>query len=90
MSRMDPEDARQGQKGTPVLRILIAALVLCVVGGIGMAIYGRMMPDQTLPKAGEGGGLGAPSTTSATPTTQGNDTVAPKPSGPSGSGDAPN
>ncbi|MBE7186226.1 MAG: hypothetical protein INR68_17670 [Methylobacterium mesophilicum] len=89
MSRMDPQDARQGRTGTPVLRILIAALVLCVIGGIGMALYGWAMPDQTLPKADQGAGLGAPSSTT-TPATQGNTTVTPQTSGPSGSGDTAN
>ncbi|KAB0679872.1 hypothetical protein F6X38_11655 [Aureimonas leprariae] len=86
---MDPQDARQGRTGTPVLRILIAALVLCVIGGIGMALYGWAMPDQTLPEANQGGGLGAPSS-NTTPATQGNNTVTPQSSGASGSGNAPN
>jgi hypothetical protein len=89
MSRMDPQDARQGRTGTPVLRILIAALALCVVGGIGMALYGWAMPDQTLPKAEQGSGLGAPSSDNA-PASQGNTTVTPEANGPSGSGNAPN
>ncbi len=66
MSRMDPQDARQGRKGTPVLRILIAALALVVVAGIGMSMFGYFMPDQTLQEAETGGGLNSPNTT-ATP-----------------------
>ena len=48
MSRMDPEDARQGKKGTPVLRVLISALILCAIVAVGMAIYGWAMPDATI------------------------------------------
>lgn len=61
MTRLDPEEARQGKKGTPVLGILIAALVLCAIGAVGMAGYAWMMPDQSLPKATtEEGGVQTP------------------------------
>ncbi|GGD27785.1 hypothetical protein [Aureimonas glaciei] len=59
MSRMDPEEARQGRKGTPVLRILIIALLLCVVAAAGMAVYGSMQPDDDLPAGRVGTGDGA-------------------------------
>lgn len=88
MSRMDPQDARQGRKGTHVLRILIMALILVVVAGIGMSIYGYVMPDQTLPKADVGGGVGAP--TSATTPPQSNTTVTPQTSGSSSGGGTAN
>lgn len=59
MTPLDPEDARQGRKGTPVLRVLIAALVLCVIGAFGMGAYAWIMPDQSLPEASIGGGVGS-------------------------------
>lgn len=58
MSRMDPEDARQGRKGVPVLRVLIIALLLCVVAAAGMAVYGSMQPDDNLPAGRVGTGDG--------------------------------
>jgi hypothetical protein len=79
MSRLDPEEARQGEKGTPILRILVIALVLCVIGGAVFALY--PWPDQTLPEADVGGGLGSPSATTTPP--GGNTTVAPQTPGPS-------
>lgn len=51
MSRLDPQNTRQAAKGTPVLKILIAALVLCVIAFIGLGFYGWSMPDQTLTNA---------------------------------------
>ena len=51
MSRIDPQKTRQEAKGTPVLKILVAALILCVIGFIGMGFYGWAMPDQTLTNA---------------------------------------
>ena len=64
MSRMDQQSARQGRKGIPVLKVLIAALVLCVIGAIGLSFYGRSMPDQTLTNA----------TTTVSPASQNNST----------------
>ncbi|WP_152046096.1 hypothetical protein [Aureimonas psammosilenae] len=90
MSRMDPQDARQGRKGTPVLRILIIALVLAVIAGIGMAIYGSVLPDQTLPEGGTGSGVTSPSQSSATPPASNGSVVTPQTSGPSSSGDTAN
>ncbi|UIJ72915.1 hypothetical protein [Aurantimonas sp. HBX-1] len=43
--KLNPEDARQGEKGTPVLKILIVALALCAVVFIGLGIYGWALPD---------------------------------------------
>lgn len=51
MKSMEPEEARQGKEGKPVLGILIAALALCVVGAVGLATYAWIMPDQTLQEA---------------------------------------
>jgi hypothetical protein len=56
MSRMDPEDARQGRKGVPVLRVLIIALLLCLVAAAGMAVFGSMQPDDELPAGRVGTG----------------------------------
>ncbi|GGE19635.1 hypothetical protein GCM10011390_43590 [Aureimonas endophytica] len=89
MTRLDPQDARQGRKGTPVLRILIAAMILVVIAGAGMAVYGYFMPDQTLPKAETGGGLTPPAPDSAQPAPSGS-VVTPQTSGPSSSGDTAN
>ncbi|MEF2071771.1 hypothetical protein [Consotaella aegiceratis] len=48
MSRLNPEEARQGKKGTPILIILVVALALMALGFIGMGIYGWVMPDEDL------------------------------------------
>lgn len=77
--RIDAEDARQGKKGTPVLRVLIIALALAVVAFIGMGIYGKMLPDENIPGSAAGGDTstttapastdtaGTPATTTTTP-----------------------
>jgi hypothetical protein len=68
MSRMDPEDARQGKKGTPVLRVLISALILCAIVAVGMAIYGWAMPDATIGSdVGTSPSTTAPAAAPATP-----------------------
>ncbi|MEF2550821.1 hypothetical protein VQ042_05490 [Aurantimonas sp. A2-1-M11] len=48
MSKIDPERARQGEKGTPVLMILLAGLALCAVVFAGLGIYAWTMPDDTI------------------------------------------
>lgn len=70
--RLDAEDARQGKKGTPVLRVLIFALILAVIAFIGMQIYGGMQGGDTIPGASVGGDTSAttaPATTGTTGTT---------------------
>ncbi|KQT64210.1 MULTISPECIES: hypothetical protein [unclassified Aureimonas] len=70
--RLDAQDARQGKKGTPVLRVLIIALVLAVIAFIGMQIYGGMQPNENIPGAQVGGDTSpatAPATTGTTGTT---------------------
>ena len=68
MTRLDPEKARQGKSGLPVLYILIAALVLCIVVFFGLGLYGRILPDNTLPGSGSGSGTGAVTTAPAAST----------------------
>ena len=92
MSRTNPEDARQGRKGKPVLRVLIIALLLCVVAAAIMAVYGSSMSGDTPPagKVGNGDATSssapsdatapaAPATTNsmATPGDAGTNTTAP-------------
>lgn len=48
MSNLDPEQARQGRKGTPVLLVLIAGLVLAVIAFLGLGVYGWFLPDSDL------------------------------------------
>ena len=48
MTRMDPEDARQGKKGTPVLKVLIAALILCAIVAIGLVFFAKSTPEQAI------------------------------------------
>jgi hypothetical protein len=51
--KLNPQDARQGEKGTPVLRILLVALALCAVIFIGLGIYGWVLPDADMAVEGE-------------------------------------
>ncbi|NDV85707.1 hypothetical protein GTW51_03225 [Aurantimonas aggregata] len=51
--KLNPEDARQGEKGTPVLKILIIGLALCAVIFIGLGIYGSVLPDADMAIEGE-------------------------------------
>lgn len=70
MTRMDPEDARQGKKGTPVLKVLIAALILCAIVAIGLTFFAKSTPEQAIssPSVGDTSGTSAPSSTDATTT----------------------
>lgn len=70
--RLDAEDARQGKKGTPVLRVLIFGLILAVLAFIAVQIYGGMQPDENIPGSSVGGDTStttAPATTGTTGTT---------------------
>ncbi|WP_040325824.1 hypothetical protein [Aurantimonas manganoxydans] len=53
MSNIDPDRARQGEKGTPVLMILVAGLALCAVVFAGLGIYAWTMPDADVAVEGE-------------------------------------
>jgi len=71
MTRLDPQDARQGKKGTPVLKVLIAALVLCVIVAIGLALFAKATPESAIPAASVGNNpssSAAPSDATTTPT----------------------
>jgi hypothetical protein len=70
MTRLDPEEARQGKKGTPVLKVLIAALVLCAVVAIGLTFYAGSSPDSAVPATvgNEAGSSPAPAPTDGTTT----------------------
>ena len=48
MAKLDSDNARQGRKGTPVLLILIVALVLCVVLFLGFGATGWFQNDPNL------------------------------------------
>lgn len=48
MSNIDPNKARQGPKGRPVLLVLIAALVLALIAFAGMGLYGGSQPDENI------------------------------------------
>ncbi|SJZ82671.1 hypothetical protein [Consotaella salsifontis] len=49
MPKLDPENARQGRRGAPILIILIAALSLAAIAFIGLGIYGWILPDAPPP-----------------------------------------
>ncbi len=51
MAKLDTDKARQGQKGTPILLILIVALVLCVVLFLGFGASGWFENDPNLSNA---------------------------------------
>lgn len=73
MTRLDPEDARQGKKGTPVLKVLISALILCAIVAIGLTFYAKSTPEAALPAASVGNEAGsspaaAPTDPTTTPT----------------------
>lgn len=84
MSQIDPTRARQGRKGSRVLIILIAALALALIGGLGMGLFGASEPDENIgsPEAGDvstapaapagAGGAASPTVTPSTgsPNTQ--------------------
>jgi hypothetical protein len=67
MSQIDPKDARQGKKGTPILIVLVAGLALAVIAFIGMGIYGGTQPGENI-GGPEDAGI---STESAAPDTSG-------------------
>ena len=46
--KLDPQDARQGEKGTSVLMILVVGLALCAVIFVGLGIYGWWLPDANM------------------------------------------
>lgn len=52
MTKIDEEKARQGQRGTPILMILIIALALCAIVFVGMQFYGASEPDSALTDGG--------------------------------------
>ncbi|MCQ0986544.1 hypothetical protein [Jiella marina] len=52
MTKMNETEARQGQKGTPILMILVAGLALCAIVFVGLGLYGWAMPDATLTGGG--------------------------------------
>lgn len=44
---LDPQNARQGEKGSPVLKVLIAGLVLAIIVWGGVSIFGEASdPEQ--------------------------------------------
>ena len=45
MSDLDPNETRQGSKGTPILLVLIVALALCALVFIGLGVYGWLSPN---------------------------------------------
>lgn len=55
MSKLDPNEARQGKKGTPVLIVLIAGLALAVIAFIGMGFFGASQPDENIGGPGDAG-----------------------------------
>lgn len=64
--KLNPENARQGEKGTPVLKILIIALALCAVAFVGLGIYGWALPDSDI--STDGAATTAPAADTAEPT----------------------
>ena len=55
MAKLDTDKARQGQKGTPILLILIVALVLCVILFLGFGASGWFESDPNLSNANGAG-----------------------------------
>jgi hypothetical protein len=39
--KIDPKDARQGRKGTPMLMVLIVALILAAIAWFGVEMFGQ-------------------------------------------------
>lgn len=55
MSQIDPTRARQGRKGSRVLIILIAALALALIAGLGMGLFGASEPEENIGGAANSG-----------------------------------
>lgn len=39
--QLEPQEARQGRKGQPVLKVLIAALILALIAWAGAELFGE-------------------------------------------------
>lgn len=76
MAKLDPNEARQGKKGTPVLIVLIAGLALAIVAFIGMGLFGASQPDENIGTA-EDAGISTESAAPAEPGAGGATTVSP-------------
>lgn len=75
MSKIDPNEARQGKKGRPILIVLIAGLALAIIAFIGMGIFGASQPGENI-GGPEDAGISTQSTAPATGGT-GSTTVTP-------------
>lgn len=73
MSNIDPNRARQGEKGTSVLMVLVVGLALCAVVFAGLGIYAWTMPDEDVAVEGE-----AIETPAEAPTTDGSGLATPQ------------
>lgn len=54
---LEPKEARQGERGRPVLVILAAGLLIAMIAWAGIAIYGESIDtavDQTETQLGDG------------------------------------
>ena len=60
METQEPERARQGKKGTPVLMVLVVALILCVVLFVGFGASGWFQSDDNLSNANGSAEVSAP------------------------------
>lgn len=50
---LDSERARQGGRGTPVVLVLISALVLLAIGWFGVEMYGNWIAPPNSDEAGK-------------------------------------
>ena len=62
MPKLDTDKARQGKKGTPVLLVLIVALVLCVVLFLGFGAAGWFQSQPDLSNSGNASEVSTPAT----------------------------
>jgi hypothetical protein len=70
--KLNSTEARQGEKGTPVLMILVVALALCALVFVGLGVYGWWLPDADVAVEGP-----VPTGASAPETAPAGGTVAP-------------
>lgn len=67
MAKLDSDPARQGRKGTPILLILIVALVLCVILFLGFGATGWFESDPNLSNANKAEEVQAPPAAGSAP-----------------------
>ncbi|MCQ8780952.1 hypothetical protein [Mangrovibrevibacter kandeliae] len=75
---LNEDEARQGERGTPVLRVLIAAMVIAAIVFLGLILYyNYALPDDTIPSPTTGSDVETVSPQPSTPAENGQTTVTP-------------